>query len=534
MKKLQEITGNLVDVIRREIFPARITILDGKIESIEPSPKDCESYIIPGFIDAHVHIESSMLVPTEFARIAVTHGNIGTISDPHEIANVLGLQGVELMLENARHSPFYFNFGAPSCVPATNFETAGAEITADDIDYLLSKKEIVYLSEMMNFPGVIFKDPNVLQKLDIAKKHRKPIDGHAPGLMGKQMPLYFDAGISTDHECFMIDEALEKLNHGIKIMIREGSAAKNFDTLIPLFSQFPNQMMFCCDDKHPDNLIESHIDNHVRRAVAFGCDVFDVLRAASYNVVTHYNLPIGLLQVGDSADFLEVSNLKDFSVLKTVIKGNIVAENGNSYLEKIEAPVLNQFNTSLKNPSDFHISTHSNTIRIIEALDGQLITNEIHGQETDQDILKIAVVNRYENAPVSVAYIKNFGLKSGAIAGSVAHDCHNIVAVGTNDEDLAKAVNLIIEQKGGISLANGDETHILPLPIAGIMTNQSAEEVAENYVRLDQRAKDLGSTLRAPYMTLSFMALLVIPELKLSDLGLFDGKAFEFVSLTLE
>lgn len=531
MKELQEITGNLVDVIQREIFPARIQLKNGKIVNIERVQESFETFLIPGFIDAHVHIESSMLVPTEFARVSVIHGTIGSISDPHEIANVLGLQGVELMLENARHSPFYFNFGAPSCVPATNFETAGAEITAQDIDYLLSKKEIVYLSEMMNFPGVIFKDPNVLQKLDVAKKYGKPIDGHAPGLMGEHMPLYFDTGISTDHECFLYEEALEKLKHGINIMIREGSAAKNFETLIPLLHDFPNQIMFCCDDKHPDNLLESHIDEHVRRAVAFGCDVFDVLRAASYNVIRHYKLPIGLLQMGDSADFLEVSNLHDFTIVKTVIKGSIVSENGTSYLSKVDAPVLNQFNTELKTPENFRLASVSNTVRVIEALDGQLITKEIQCKPTDEDVLKISVVNRYENAPVSVAYIKNFGLKSGAIAGSVAHDCHNIVVVGTNDTDIARAVNLIIEHKGGISLANGEETHILPLPIAGIMTNDTAEEVAEAYVRIDKRAKELGSTLRAPFMTLSFMALLVIPDLKLSDLGLFDGNRFEFVDV---
>lgn len=527
------IKGNVVDVVSRTIFAAEVHVSGGIIISIKPIQEVCSTYLIPGFIDAHVHVESSMLVPTEFARIAVKHGTIGTISDPHEIANVLGIAGVELMLDNASHSPFYFNFGAPSCVPATKFETAGAELTADDIDQLLSRKEIVYLSEMMNFPGVIFNDADVLAKLDVAKKHGKPIDGHAPGLMGKQMLQYFDAGITTDHECFMFDEALEKLKHGVKIMIREGSAAKNFETLIPLLKEYPDQIMFCCDDKHPDNLIDSHIDNHVKRAVAYGHDVFDVLRAASYNVIKHYNLPIGYLQVGQSADFIEVSDLTEFKVLKTIIKGEIVAENGISYLEKVPAPILNQFDTSLKSVKDFELTVESETVRVIEALDGQLITKELHLNANEKDVLKIAVINRYRNAPVSVAFIKNFGLTCGAIAGSVAHDCHNIVAVGTNDEDLANAVNLIIEQKGGISLANGTEKHILPLPIAGIMTNQSAEEVAEAYVKMDKRAKELGSTLRAPYMTLSFMALLVIPELKLSDLGLFDGKNFEFVNLSV-
>ncbi|WP_262152329.1 adenine deaminase [Chryseobacterium foetidum] len=535
------VKANLTDIISREIFPAEVSVVNRKIASIQRIDEQLDSYILPGFIDAHVHIESSMLVPSEFARIAVKHGTVGTISDPHEIANVLGISGVDYMIENARKVPFHFYFGAPSCVPATNFETAGAVIDADDINQLLNRKEIVYLAEMMNFPGVIYKDEEVLKKIDFAKKHNKPIDGHAPGLMGEGMKMYFDAGITTDHECFGHTEALEKLKHGVKIMIREGSAAKNFDSLIPLLKDYPDQIMFCCDDKHPDNLIESHINDHVKRALAAGYDLLDVLRAASYNVVKHYNLPIGLLQVGDNADFIEIDNPEDFNILKTYINGELVAENGRSFLQSVEAPIVNNFNCSLKQPSDFKIKNESDTIRVIEALDGQLITHEIHAQSLvkngfaesniDEDILKIAVVNRYNDAPVATAFIKNIGLKSGAIASCVAHDCHNIVVVGTNDSDICKAVNAIIKAKGGISLATETEELILELPIAGIMTDLPAEEVAELYIKLNQRAKELGSQLRAPYMSLSFMALLVIPELKLSDKGLFNGKSFEFTDV---
>ncbi|MEN4761048.1 adenine deaminase [Chryseobacterium sp. C39-AII1] len=538
------IKSNLIDIVSKETYPAEITIKDNKINSIQRISETLETYILPGFIDAHVHIESSMLVPTEFARIAVKHGTVGTISDPHEIANVLGISGVEYMIDNAKQVPFHFYFGAPSCVPATHFETSGAVIDAENIDQLLNKEEIVYLAEMMNFPGVIYKDEEVLKKLESAKKHKKPIDGHAPGLMGEEMKTYFNAGISTDHESFGYQEALEKLQHGVKIMIREGSAAKNFDTLIPLLEDFPDQIMFCCDDKHPDNLIESHIDDHVKRALKLGHDLYDVLRASSYNVIKHYNLPIGLLQVGDKADFIEIDNLQEFNILKTYIDGNLVAENGKSFLPSIETPIVNNFHCNLKESSDFKIESKGEKIRVIETLDGQLITKEIHAESLtvdgfaesnpDEDILKIAVVNRYYDAPVATAFIKNIGLKTGAIASCVAHDCHNIVVVGTNDEDMCKAVNAIIKAKGGISLATETEEMVLELPIAGIMTNLPAEEVAESYIKLDQRAKELGSKLRAPYMSLSFMALLVIPELKLSDKGLFNGKSFEFTDVFIE
>lgn len=532
------IKANLIDIVAKETFPAEVKIIDGKIFSINQINEKLETYILPGFIDSHVHIESSMLIPSEFAKIAVKHGTVGTISDPHEIANVMGIQGVDFMIENAQKVPFHFYFGAPSCVPATQFETAGALINSDDINQLLSRKEIVYLAEMMNFPGVIYKDEEVLKKLDFAKKHGKPIDGHAPGLMGEDMKTYFNSGISTDHECFGYNEALEKLKHGVKVMIREGSAAKNFDTLIPLLKDFPEQIMFCCDDKHPDNLLEAHINEHVKRALKLGNNLYDVLRAASYNVVKHYNLPIGLLQIGDSADFIEIDNIEDFNILKTYINGEIVAENGQSFIPTIESEIINNFDCSIKQPADFKIKAESDKIRVIEALEGQLITHEIYAEtlavkgfsesNTDEDILKIAVVNRYFDAPIATAFIKNFGLKNGAIASCVAHDCHNIVVVGTNDEDMCKAVNAIIKAKGGISLATESEEMVLELPIAGIMTNLSAEQVAESYISLDRRAKELGSKLRAPYMSLSFMALLVIPELKLSDKGLFNGKSFEF------
>lgn len=538
---LFSVKSNLIDVVAREIYPAEVTVNNGKIISIKRIEEIQGTYILPGFIDAHVHIESSMLLPSEFARIAVKHGSVGTISDPHEIANVLGVAGVEYMIDNAKRVPFHFYFGAPSCVPATHFETAGAVIDSDDIDHLLSREDIVYLAEMMNFPGVIYKDPEVLKKIEIAKKYKKPIDGHAPGLMGENMEAYFSAGITTDHECFGYPEALEKLKFGVKVLIREGSAAKNFDTLIPLLKEYPEQIMFCCDDKHPDDLIDSHINYHVKRALDLGYDLYDVLRAASYNVVKHYQLPVGLLQLGDSADFIEIDNLENFKILKTYISGQLVAENNTSHIQSVTASEINNFHCSPKEPYDFKLKSSGSHIRVIEVLDRQLITNEIHvpallingyaESDIENDVLKIAVVNRYRDEKPSIAFIKNIGLKSGAIASCVAHDSHNIVVAGTNDEDMCKAVNAIIKAQGGISLATEHEEMVLELPIAGIMTNLNAEEVAAQYIKLDQYAKKLGSTLKAPYMSLSFMALLVIPELKLSDKGLFNGKEFQFTDV---
>jgi len=543
----KEFKSNLIDLYARETYAVQVIVEDSKIKSITKINETVEGYILPGFVDAHVHVESSMLVPSEFAKLAVVHGTVATISDPHEIANVLGMPGVDFMIENGKKVPFHFFFGAPSCVPATNFETAGANIDAHDIEILLKKPEIVYLAEMMNYPGVIFYDKDVHAKLEVAKRLGKPIDGHAPGLMGEQMRKYFKGGdekndllITTDHECFKLEEAEEKLALGVKIMIREGSAAKNFEELIPLLKKYPKQIMFCCDDKHPDSLIENHINSHVKRALHKGHDLYDVLRASSINVMEHYNLPVGKLQQGDSADFIVIDSIADFNIIETYIKGQLVAENGISLIESVETEILNNFNCLPKQVSDFAIPQESNTIRVIEALEGQLVTNEIKidvksaaftVSNTDKDVLKIAVVNRYENAPVAIAFIKNFELKHGAIASCVAHDCHNIVVVGTNDEDMCKAVNLIIENKGGISLSHGKDHMNIPLPIAGIMTNKNGYEIANEYIAIDKKAKELGTTLRAPFMTLSFMALLVIPKLKLSDKGLFDGETFQFTNV---
>lgn len=546
------ITGQLVDIWQKKIFPAEVTVVNGKIATITPLKSaglEPKRYILPGFIDSHVHIESSMLVPRQFARLAVVHGTIATISDPHEIANVCGMKGVEYMIENGRTVPFKFFFGAPSCVPATIFETAGATLDAEEVATLLQKEEIPYLSEMMNFPGVLYKDPVVMQKIQAAIQAGKPIDGHAPGLRGEQAREYIEAGepgkviISTDHECFTREEALDKLQYGMKIIIREGSAARNFEALIDLLNNYPQQMMFGSDDKHPDSLVAGHINQLCARAVAKGIDVFNVLQAACVNPVLHYKLPVGLLRTGDAADFIVTSDLQQFNVLQTYINGKLVAENGHSRIASQTSGIINNFNCSPKKAADFHMPWNGETtIPVIEALDGQLITNKLllppatsNGHivsDTERDILKIAVVNRYANAVVALAFIKNTGLKLGAIASSVAHDSHNIVAVGVDDESLCRAVNLVIAEQGGVSCVSEQTSLVLPLPVAGLMSAEDGYNVANSYTAIDAMAKSLGSTLAAPFMTLSFMALLVIPHLKLSDLGLFDGDAFKLIQHT--
>jgi adenine deaminase len=538
------VKGNIVDILNKRIFKGEVCVENGQISAIREVNHEVENYILPGFVDAHIHIESSMVVPSEFAKIAVLHGTVATVSDPHEIANVLGVQGVYFMIENGKKVSLKFNFGAPSCVPATSFESAGAVINADDIKLMMENPDINYLAEMMNYPGVLSDDEEVLQKIEHAKNNNKPIDGHAPGLRGDDVTKYIAAGISTDHECFRYDEALEKLQKGMKILIREGSAAKNFEALIDLLPEHYNNMMFCSDDKHPDDLLLGHINQLCERAVAKGMDIFKVLQAACVNPVKHYNLEVGLLQVGDPADFILVDNLKEFNVLETYINGELVAKNGKSFVKSVPFEVLNNFNTDIKKVADFRLASSSKKIRVIEALDGELVTNQIAADSlivdgnlvsnTATDVLKMTVVNRYKNETPSIAFIKNFGIKEGAIASSVGHDSHNIIAIGVSDEAICKAVNLIIENKGGVCAVTKTTEKVVALPVAGIMSDQPAEIIGNAYAALDAMAKEMGSTLRAPYMSLSFMALLVIPSLKLSDKGLFDGNTFKFTSLEIE
>ena len=535
------IGGQIVDLVNSRIFSGVVIVEDGKIKKIEEQPVGNTRYIMPGFVDAHVHIESSMLVPSEFARLATSHGTVATVSDPHEIANVLGKGGVRFMIENGKKVPFKFFFGAPSCVPSTAFETSGFTLDSNDIEELMASPDIYYLSEVMNYPGVINEDPELMRKIDAAKKYHKPIDGHAPAVTGIDLQKYIGAGITTDHECFTLAGALEKISLGMKILIREGSAAKNFEALIPLMATHPDKLMFCSDDKHPDELDDGHIDVLVRKAIALGYDVMDVLKAASLNAVRHYNLPVGMLQQGDDADFIVVDDLRNPIARQTYIRGELVAENGVSNFKYVETETPNIFERPFLYDQDLFVPDKGKKIKVIECFDGQIITKSILADpkvvddgivsDVENDILKMVVVNRYQPYTPAVAFIKGFGLKRGALASSVAHDSHNIVAVGVTDNDILHAVNLLIEHKGGVTAYCGTEMVAVPLPVAGLMSNEDGFEVAQAYKNADALAKRLGSTLFAPFMTLAFMALLVIPELKLSDRGLFDVTKFELTSV---
>lgn len=542
--KEQEVQGQVVDIRNKRIYPGSVIIRNGKVDRVvEKKGPIPDQYILPGFIDAHIHIESSMMIPSEFARLAVRHGTVATVSDPHEIANVLGVDGVDYMIENGNKVPFKFFFGAPSCVPATPFETAGAEIDVPDIRSLMARPEIKYLAEMMNWPGVIARDEDVMAKIKAAHETGKPVDGHAPGLTGKDARRYAEAGIATDHECFAIGEALDKLEAGMKIIIREGSAARNFETLIPLMGNHADQLMFCSDDKHPDELLEGHINELVKRSIQKGYDLFDVLRVACLHPVEHYDLEVGLLRSGDPADFIVVDSLTQFNILETYLEGQKVFDGKDVLFPRPESKVVNHFHCDPISENSIRVNDPGDEVRVIQTVDGQLMTESAwmgvkrnaDGEiiaDVDNDIMKIVVVNRYANSSPAVGYIHGFGLESGAISSSVAHDSHNIIAVGADDESIIRAVNRLIEEKGGVCAVHGNEEHCLPLPVGGLMSVEKGEDIATQYKLIDAAAKSLGSSLRAPFMTLSFMALLVIPELKLSDKGLFDGKKFEFVNRT--
>ena len=539
--RVQRISGRIVDVHHRTEYPGTIEVAGGIIRRITRDARvKNRRLLLPGLVDAHIHIESSMLPPAEFARHAVVHGTVATVSDPHEIANVLGAAGVRYMIADGRRTPFKFHFGAPSCVPATTFETAGAALDARAVAKLLARPEVKFLAEVMNFPGVLHGDPSLRAMIAAAKKLGKPVDGHAPGLRGATAARYAAAGITTDHECFTLGEAKDKLAAGMKILIREGSAARNFAALAPLLKTDAARCMFCCDDLHPDLLMVRHLDEHVRRALALGADRYEVMACASVNPVRHYGLAVGLLREGDPADFIEVDSWKNFRVRRTWLAGRLVANGGRTLLPRQPSRVVNKFRARPRRAADFAVPAGKGKLNVIAALNGQLITRHLRlrakvvaGQvvaDPARDVLKIAVVNRYaRSAPVAVGFVRGFGLRAGALASSVAHDSHNIVAVGVDDAALAAAVNLVIAHRGGISVVGRGRHAVLPLPIAGLMSDADGRAVARRYTALDARAKRLGSRLDAPFMTLSFMALLVIPDLKLSDRGLFSGTQWAFV-----
>ena len=541
---------SLINIHTSRIYPVDLVVENGRIVSVdEVSGEATGPYILPGFVDAHIHVESSMLVPSEFARVAVVHGTVATVSDPHEIANVLGLAGVRYMIEDGERVPFTFAFGAPSCVPATPFESAGAVLGPKEVEELLRDDRILYLSEMMNYPGAINRDPDVMAKIAAAQRLGLPVDGHAPGVRGDALQAYIDAGISTDHESFTYEEGKEKLERGMKLLIREGSAARNFDALWPLLNEYPDRCMFSSDDRHPDDLIEGHINLLVKKAVRNGVDLMVALRTASLHPVEHYGLSVGLLRPGDRADYIVIDNLEEMNVLKTVIGGETVAENGESRIPSHPIRIVNNFTPRSVSAEEIAVSYEGESggsvnVRVIEAIDGQIVTGKTERMlpieegkivaDPSQDVAKIVVVNRYEQAPPAAAFITGFGLREGALASSVAHDSHNVVAVGTSDEYILRAIELVMHQNGGLSAVSPTAHEVLPLPVAGLMSDRDPWSVADAYSVIDNFVRnDVGSTLAAPFMTLSFMCLLVIPSLKLGDRGLFDGEGFEFVEVSL-
>ncbi len=533
--------SNLVDIHRRKIYPTEIRIENGRIYSIKKTQKTPNQFILPGFIDAHIHIESSMVTPVSFSRAAIRHGTVAIVSDPHEIANVLGKEGITFMVDDARKTPLKILFGAPSCVPATSFESSGAEIDVSQIEELLKNNMVGYLSEMMNYPGVLHGDPGVMEKIDLAKSMGVPIDGHAPGLTGEDLGIYRAAGVSTDHECLTYAEAKEKISKGFKILIREGSGAKNFNALIPLLKEYPEKIMFCTDDLHPDDLLKGHINMLVKRAVKEGYDLFDVLKAAGSNAVEHYNLEVGMLREGDPADFIIVDSLEEWNVIETYIDGKVVYSNEIVNVDFVQPEKPNKFIIEPIEEKDLAVKAAGNCIRVIQAIDGELVTKEIKEMpkiengnvisDTDRDVLKMSVVNRYFQSKPAIGFVNGYKLQKGALASSIAHDSHNIICVGTDDRYMKEAINKIIEYKGGIVAHDGEDLFVLPLEIAGIMSSGSVEYTAQKYSDLSIVAKKMGTKMKSPFMTLAFMALLVIPELKLSDKGLFNGNSFSFTSL---
>jgi len=536
-----KIYGNIIDIINKKIFKGFIRIENSRIAELGKEDAGESRYIMPGLIDSHIHIESSMLVPSRFAEAAVRHGTVSVVADPHEIANVMGIEGVEFMIENSKTVALKFYFGAPSCVPATEFESSGGRIGPRDITKLLEREDIKFLSEMMNFPGVINEDKEVINKIRAARDLGKPVDGHAPGLRGKELEKYIGSGISTDHESLTLEEAKEKIRRGMKIQIREGSAARSLDRFHSLLKEDLSMIMLCSDDLHPEMLERGHIDILVRRLLALGYDIFSILQVAVVNPVLHYKLDTGLLRKGDRADFIVIDNPRDFNVSETWINGERVYDGNRINFRSPPVKPVNRFNCTQINPRDIAVGKRKGSIRVIDAVDGDLVTGiyewspENTGEyvcpDTGKDILKLIVKDRYNDSAPAVAFIRGFGIKSGAFASSIAHDSHNIIAVGCDDESICRAVNRVVEMKGGLAACNDLEDRQIKLETAGIMSDVPCGTLAKEYEEISEAVKTAGCKLESPFMTLSFMALLVIPELKLGDRGLFDVNRFRFTEL---
>lgn len=527
--------GHIVDVVRRRIYDGRIEVCDGMISSVSECDIQSEApYILPGFIDSHVHIESSMLIPAEFAAVAAGHGTIGVVSDPHEIANVLGRAGVDFMIDNASRTNFNFCFGAPSCVPSCgpDIESGGAVLSSKDVEELLQKPEIGYLSEMMNYPGVLADDAEVLAKIASAHRLGKPVDGHAPGLLGEKRAGYAGKGISTDHECTTYEEGLSCLENDMNVLIREGSAAKNYEALIPLLAIRPDRIMFCTDDSHPGDFVAGHIDNIVRRAIRDGYNFWDVLRAACLNPQEHYRLNWGLLREGDPATFIMADSLAPtMRILATFFRGEPHRTDRTYSIDTFP----NIFEADVIREEDIR-GGNVGTVPVILASDGQLFTSLEYARRDDvsypwNEIQKIVVVNRYSRGVMpAVGYIRGFNIRNGAMAASVAHDCHNVVAIGSSDSMIVRAVNEVITMRGGlVAICGENRISRIELPVAGVMSPLEGKEVARLNREVHDTVAAAGCTMRSPFITMSFMCLPVIPQVKITDKGVFDAEKWEFV-----
>ena len=538
---MMNLKGHIVDVIRHEIYDGELVIDGETIVEVKhcelPENKKPWPYLMPGFIDSHVHIESSMITPREFGRIAAVHGTIGVIADPHEIGNVLGIEGIDFMIRSGRQVHFNFCFGAPSCVPAVGgeIETNGAVLNAKDTEELMARDDIGFLGEMMNYQGVLSGDKEVLAKIDAARRHGKPVDGHAPGLTGRQRDQYASAGITTDHECSTLEEGRSCINAGMKVIIREGSAAKDYELLKELIRESPNMVMLCTDDCHPDDLVRGHINLIVKRALADGFDLWDVLQAACVNAQRHYSQKWGLLQSGDPATFIVVDNLSPhFRVERTFIRGTEVYNynakiNPHAMAVEDNMDMPNRFVAEPITADDLNMDFKvGNTVHVIHASDGSLLTQ--HDEELLSgnplkdarypwnEVQKIVVYNRYQpGAKPIIGLVRGFGIKDGAIAGTVAHDCHNIVAIGSNDTYLVSAINRIVEMQGGQVVITPEEMLDIPLPIAGLMSPFSGPETAILTIRIHEMVKQIGCQMKSPFITMAFMCLPVIPHIKLTD-----------------
>lgn len=538
---MQIIEGNIVDIHDRRIFSGEIHIHAGEVCRIVENQKKYDTYLCPGFVDAHVHIESSMLTPQHFSDMVIAKGTVSVVSDPHEIANVMGVEGVDFMLRDAELADVKIHTGIPSCVPATLFDASGGMLDVEDVEAMAASGRFVVLSEMMNVPGVLNKDEKTWGKLRIARKYGLRIDGHAPLLSGRELEMYVAAGISTDHEVTSLQEAREKIACGMNILIREGSAAKSLHVLKELLRESPDKVMFCTDDAHPDEILsEGHIDKIVRRLLAENYDLYDVLRAASLNAIEHYGLAVGTLREGEPADFIRIDNLRDFKTLEVYLNGQVkyaLPDKNNRQLKYQSMQPVNRFNHSYVDISQL---AHAVVDRIdcIGIIPGELLTthesisvvpSENFESDVQQDVLKLVYINRYQNLPPRIAYIKGFGIASGAFASSISHDSHNILAVGCTDEDILRAVNSIIAHQGGLAVTNKNDTHILPLPVGGIMSLEEPHALAARFEHLNREIRAMGTTLNSPFMTLSFMSLLVIPELKIGEKGLFSYQQFNFI-----